>query len=475
MRLQQQPVQGSATMAATLSPAGLGVLVACQILPQIDFSIVNVALDPIGHSLGAAANGLVLVVAFYALAFATLLAAGGRLGDRYGRKRLLLAGIAGFGLASGLCGLAGSLPMMLFGRLLQGACGALLMPQILATIHASLHGPRHRRAVGIYTAIGGLSVAIGQILGGWLVSADFFGLGWRLGFFVNLPICAAALILALRNVPDSRGAELRSLDFCGMGLFAAFLLCLLLPVAIGGAWPAMHWLLLGLVPAGLALWRVESALEARGERPLMPPSLFRVPGAPAGFLAQAAVTFCYSGFLFVTALCLQRNIGFSPQQSGDSFGSLGLMFFLGSMIGKRQDNGQAFVLGAIVTVAGFAGCSGYLYAYGRDLHLWQMMLGTGLVGLGNAFMLTSAYRIILSNIGAQHAGEASAAVSTMQQGCYALGTAVAATFFGRMLGQGYPTAFMATMGALCLILLVVAALVWQRQRPSRVPVDSMAC
>lgn len=470
MRLQQQgaPTAGTAAAAApVLTPAGLAILVACQILPQVDFSIVNVALDPIGRSLGSTAQGLVLVVAFYALAFAVLLAAGGRLGDRYGRKRMLLIGMVGFGLASGLCGLADTLPMMLAGRLLQGGFGALLMPQILATIHAGLHGARHRRAVGLYTAVAGLSVAIGQILGGWIVSADVYGLGWRLGFFVNLPIGGLALVLALRHVPETRGGQAPALDMRGMWLLAVLLLCLLLPVALGGTWPAVDWLLVALLPAGIALWRVESRLETRGGRPLLPPSLLRAHLAPTGFLAQAAVTFCYAGFLFVTALCLQHSLGFSPRQSGDSFGSLGVMFFLGSLLSKRLDNGPGFVLGALLTLSGFVAACGLLQCLGRDLQVPQLMFATGLVGLGNAFMLSAAYRIILAHIGAHHAGEASVAVSTIQQACYGLGTAAAAALYGRGLPLGYAGAFTITALSLCAVLLGVAGVVWLGHRSGR--------
>lgn len=148
-------LQISQAEPAALSPLGLGILVTGQLLTQLDFSIVNVALDRIGTTLATDATGLVLVVACYGVSFATLIGAGGRLGDRYGRKRLFLIGAAGFCLASLLCGQATGLLPMLAGRLLQGVFGALLMPQILATIHASLHGPRHSSAVGIYTAVPG--------------------------------------------------------------------------------------------------------------------------------------------------------------------------------------------------------------------------------------------------------------------------------------------------------------------------------
>ncbi|WP_074769925.1 MFS transporter [Magnetospirillum fulvum] len=460
------------TSPATLSSFGLVVLVTGQLLTQLDFSIVNVALDRIGDSLGTDATGLVLVVASYGLSFATLLGTGGRLGDRYGRKRLFLIGATGFCVASMLCGLATSLVPMLAGRLLQGAFGALLMPQILATIHATMHGSRHSRAVGIYTAVAGLSVVIGQVVGGWLVSADLFGLGWRLGFFVNLPVCILVVGFGLALIPETQGAGAPSMDAAGMVLFALFLLCLLLPVSLGSDWPMMRWLIVGLAPVGIALWRVESRREAEGGTPLLPPSLMRAPMAMTGFLAEAAVTFCYASYLFVTALCLQSEIDFSPLRSGESFCGLGALFFLGSLVskplGKRLGNHRAFALGAGLTAVGTLATAWLIGAFGPLLGVVHIIAASSLVGLGNAFMLTSAYRIALSHVEKHHAGEASVALTTIQQGCFALGTAFAGAVYAGLLPTGYATAFAGAGLSLCVLLAVVAVVVvWPSSATSR--------
>lgn len=452
---------------APLSPLGMVLLVTGQVLTQLDFSIVNVALDRIGASLGTDATGLVLVVASYGLSFATLLGAGGRLGDRFGRKRLFLIGATGFCLASMLCGLADGLLTMLAGRLLQGACGALLMPQILATIHATLQGPRHSRAVGIYTAVAGLSVIAGQVLGGFLVSADLLGLGWRLGFFVNLPVCLLVVGLGLFVIPDTRGVGTPRADGWGMALFALFLVCLLLPVSLGGSWPALRWLVLALPPIGLTLWRVEARQEAAGGRPLLPPSLLRAPRALVGFLAEAAVTFCYAGYLFVTALCLQSALGFTPAQSGDGFIGLGTLFFLGSLVskrvGERLGDAGAFALGAALTIAGLLVTAGLIAIDGRALAVAPVIAASALVGLGNALMLTSAYRIALSHVGKHHAGAASVALTTVQQGCFALGTAFAGAVYAGVLSQGFASAYLAAALAMAPFLATVAVVVTVRR------------
>ncbi|ENM5772504.1 MFS transporter, partial [Vibrio mimicus] len=176
---------GTQRQTSELPLLGILLLVIGQILPQVDFSIVNVALDVIGRTLSTDETGLVLIVALYGLSFAALIATGGKLGDRYGRKRFFMVGILGFCIASAVCGIATHIVIMLVGRTLQGLCAALLLPQILATIHATLEGERHRYALGVYTSIAGLSVVMGQVVGGWLVSANLWDLGWRVAFFIN--------------------------------------------------------------------------------------------------------------------------------------------------------------------------------------------------------------------------------------------------------------------------------------------------
>lgn len=248
-----------------------------------------------------------------------------------------------------------------------------------------------------------------------------------------------------------------------MTLFALFLLCLLLPVALGTDWPALRWLALGLPPAGIALWQVEARREAQGGRPLLPPSLLRTPMVATGFLAETAVTFCYAGYLFITALCLQSAVGFSPLRSGDGFCGLGAMFFLGSLVskplGERFGNYRLFALGAGLSAAGLLATLWALHAFGSSLSVVHIVTASSLAGLGNAFMLTSAYRIALARVEKHHAGEASVALTTVQQGCFALGTAFAGTIYADLLPSGYVLAYAGSALSLCLLLAIAAGVV----------------
>ena len=145
--------------------AGLILLLTGQMLPLIDTSITNVALDSITHSLHATATELELIVALYGVAFAVCLAPGSKLGDNLGRRRLFMWGVACFGLASLLCGMAGNIEQLLGARIIQGAGAALIMPQILATLHVTLKGTAHARAISLFGGIGGIAFIVGQMGG----------------------------------------------------------------------------------------------------------------------------------------------------------------------------------------------------------------------------------------------------------------------------------------------------------------------
>lgn len=184
-----------------LTPLGLLTVLLGAALPMIDFFIVNVALPTIDHDLHAGPAMLEMVVAGYGVAYAMLLVLGGRLGDMIGRRRLFLWGLVAFGLTSLACGLAPDAGTLVAARVAQGAAAALLLPQVLATIQATTTGKRRAKAVSLYGGTAGVASAVGQVLGGLLVSVDLAGTGWRAVFLVNVPISAAAWLLAARTVP----------------------------------------------------------------------------------------------------------------------------------------------------------------------------------------------------------------------------------------------------------------------------------
>lgn len=443
-----------------LSSLGVLLLVAGQILPQINFSIINVALDVIGKALKTDATGLILIVALYGLSFAALIATGGRLGDKYGRKRLFMIGTAGFCIASAICGFATDIISMLSGRLLQGFFAALLLPQILATIHTTLEGERHRYAVGLYTAIAGLSVVLGQVIGGWLVSANLWGCGWRIAFFINIPVGIIIFMACYFVIPETKSDEEQHMDMGGVTLLLLCLSFIMIPVSLGKHWPELWWLLPAALPCGILLWHVEKSHEIAGRKAILPPSLFKTPMVINGFISEMAVTFTYPGYLFVSALCLQSELGFTPFESGNTFIALGTLFFIGSLLSKplsrRIGDVKSYSIGAALTVTGFLATVYLFHKFKFDLTFYHLWIATGVIGLGNSIMLTSAYRLALSRVGKHHASEASSALATVQQGCFALGTAFAGAIYSFTLSQGFLNAITISISMLSLLVIFVS-------------------
>jgi MFS family permease len=461
---------------SNLSRGGLYLLLAGLLLPQIDFSIVNVALDAIAHSLGATEMELELIVAVYGVAFAVCLAMGARLGDNFGRRRLFGWGVALFTVASLLCGLAGSVWLLLAARVLQGVGAALSVPQILATIHVSLRGHAHSRALGLYSAINGLAFVVGQIFGGYLVSADVAGLGWRSVFLVNLPIGLAVLAGMRRLIPETRAKNAAHVDWPGTVLLALVILCLLLPLALG---PVLHWplscvvLLLSVPPLLWGLTRVELWQERRKGFPLLPPTLLRLPSMRFGLWFAVLFFASFGGFMFAMALTLQIGAGQSSLQSGNSFVAMGTAFFAGSLLTTRAfarfKRTSVLLFGCAAQMCGLLALMVTLYKVWPQPSILNLVPATLLIGFGQAFMVGSFFRIGLSEVPIEHAGAGSSMLSTVQQTAFGLGPALFGAVLTQSLhlsGGNYLNASLAALATeVCLMVMLIAVSVREGRRP----------
>ncbi|GAA2353349.1 hypothetical protein GCM10010417_07030 [Streptomyces carpaticus] len=264
------PGLGTARLLATLSALLVSV---------VGFAAAGIAVPDIGASLGATAGEQSLVVSVYALGFAVPMVLGGRLGDLYGRRRLFLLGMAGFTLFSLVSALAPGITVLIGARALAGISAAAMVPQVLATITASTQGPERARAVALFGATAGGATAIGQVLGGVLLSVPLLGAPWRSVFAMSVLMGALAFVAALRRLPDTRASGHRSLDLTGTSLLGFALLALMVPVSQGGAlgWPVWCWALLGASPVLFAVfWRWQVRLHRSDRVPLVPPPLFRL-------------------------------------------------------------------------------------------------------------------------------------------------------------------------------------------------------
>lgn len=456
--------------SSAVSPgrAGLLLLLTGQMLPLIDTSITNVALDSITHSLDASATQLELIVALYGVSFAVCLAMGSKLGDNYGRRRLFMWGVVLFGLASLLCGMAGSIGELLAARTLQGAGAALIVPQVLATLHVTLKGTAHARAISLYGGIGGIAFIVGQMGGGWLVSADIAGLGWRNAFFINVPICLLVLAFSQRFVPETRREAHAAIDWQGTFSLALILCCLLFPMALG---PELHWpwtlqlMLLAVLP--LLVWMRISALrkQHRGEQPLLPPRLLKLTSIRFGMAIALLFFSAWSGFMFCMALTMQSGLGMPPWQSGNSFIALGIAYFVSALYAPkliaRYSMGRILLTGLGIQIAGLLLLIATFQHFGQHTAALAMVPSTALIGYGQALIVNSFYRIGMRDISACDAGAGSAILSTLQQATLGLGPAILGSLFltlAQRSGGNYPQALIDFLAVEVVMMLLLGAI-----------------
>ncbi|MEU7582653.1 MFS transporter [Streptomyces sp. NPDC041068] len=451
---------------AFLTPLGLLTVLLGASLSSIDFFIVNVALPSIERDLHASPATLEMVVAGYAVAYAVLLVLGGRLGDTYGRRKLFLWGVAAFGLTSLACGLAPGAWWLVGARVAQGAASALMLPQVLATIHATTRGERRARAVALYGAVSGIGGLLGQALGGALVAADVLGTGWRAVFLINVPIAAAALLVGVRAVPDSRAERPARGDVLGTVLFAGALTALLLPLTEGRAtgWPL--WSVLLLIAAPLLGWvfgAVESRAERTGGSPLLPPSLLREPAVRKSLALGLPIFLGFSGFMFGFAILLQQGLRYGALKAGLAVIPMGLTQIPASMLVPplvRRWGTRAMTRAALVHAAGLA-VMGLTVLWVPWSALTPLALAPGLLlcGLGQGVQLALYYRVALAAVPAARAGAGSGLAATVQQSCLAVGVATLGSLFLALVPSlGMRDAFALVLGVQLVGLLGLALL-----------------
>ncbi|WTT92134.1 MFS transporter [Streptomyces sp. NBC_00076] len=451
-------VRPSSVVPPALGGLGLFTVLLAAALPLIDFFIVNVALPTIAADLSAGESVLELVVSGYGLAYAVLLVLGGRLGDLFGRRRFFLGGMAAFGLTSLACGLAPTAWTLVAARIAQGAASAAMLPQVLATIQAATAGPRRAKAMGLYGATAGLSMVLGQILGGVLVAATplsfLFGAGggWRAVFLVNVPVVLVGLVLAARSVPETRAKRPEPVDVPGTVLLAAALLTLLAPLTEGRAagWPLWTWLSLAAFPfVAAAFYAVERRADRLGRTPLVPPSLFALVSLRRGLVMILPFSVGFSGFMFVIAVALQQGAGLSPVRAGLALAPLAVTFLFTSIAGPRliaRYGTRVVTAGALLQAVGVGLIALAAWRSWPDLGLVALLPGGAIAGVGQALQLPVIFRIVLSEVPPARAGVGSGVMSTAQQSALALGVATLGTLFLSLVpGLGMRDALVITL------------------------------
>ena len=429
------PAGPIAAPSPVLSSIGLFVLLVAASLPFIDFYIVNVALPTIDSTLHASAPALELVVAGYGTAYALLLIVGGRLGDAYGRRRVFTLGLIGFTVTSLICGLAPGIWALVGARVAQGIAGALIIPQVLATFHATLDGPRQAKAIGSYGATIGVSTVAGQLIGGILVTADIAGATWRPVFLVNVPIGLIVIIAAPYLIPETRSPRHASVDLLGTGLFGLTIISLLVPLTEGQSlgWPLWTWLVLAVSPlAAVATYRAERSSERRGGSPLLPPSLLGLPSMRRGLGLGLPFFLELGGFLFVISLTVQTGLHQDAIVSGLVVAPLGVLYLAGSVLTPRliaRYGRSVMTAGGVLAALGLASLVVNVTTTWPHVNLFAFVPGMAAVGLGNSLIAVPLNRLLLADVPPERAGIGGGVTVTLQQTGYALGVATLGTLF----------------------------------------------
>ncbi len=456
----------------------LGVTLVVGFMSLLDVTIVNVAIPSMRAGLDTSASTIQWVVSGYALAFGLTLVAGGRLGDAYGRRRMMLIGLVGFVASSAAVGLAPSAELVIAARLLQGATAGLLTPQNSGIIQQLFRGAERGRAFGLFGLTVSISSAAGPVLGGLIISATGEENGWRWLFLVNVPIGLVALAAILRLVPHREPSpdDVRSrLDLLGAGLLGLAVLCLLYPLvsAEGGArWPLL--LLLGAPAAGWAFLRWEARVLARGKAPLLDVGLLRrLPGYGNGLAVGTLYFTGFTGIFLVLSVFLQEGLGLSALRTG----LLLTPFALGSAVTSPIAGRLVSLVGRRITVYSLAVMmTGVLLVAllvpGREgAALWWLLVPTLLLaGLGGGGVISPNFTLTLAEVPPHMGGAAGAALQTGQRIGSAMGAALLMTVYGITDAMSSPgPALRAALFASLAVLALAMAMSLRSRRQDAAP------
>jgi EmrB/QacA subfamily drug resistance transporter len=429
----------------------------------LDGTVVNVALPALGRDLDADFAALQWTVNGYLLSLAALILLGGSLGDRFGRRRLFVVGTVWFGVASLLCGLAPDVRTLIAARVLQGIGGALLTPGSLALLQASFARADRGRAIGAWSGLGSVAAALGPFLGGLVVEVS-----WRWVFLLNVPLCAAVVVVAQRHVPESKDPDAaRSIDVGGAVLGALGLAGITYAlIALGEDGRSLVVTLTGGV--GVLLLVAFVLLERRLREPLLPPDIFASRQFTAVNLVTFAVYAALSGFFFLVVVHLQVVAGYSPLASGVALVPITLLMAAfssrsGAYAARRGPRlqltvGPVLMAAALLLLARVGSTASYLV---------DVLPGVLLFGLGLTVMVAPLTTTVLAAAPDRHAGLASGVNNAVARTAGLLAVAVVPVAAGiggtdyqdpERFAPGFATASYLMAGLLLLggVLAVVA-------------------
>ncbi len=425
------------------------------LIVSMDATIVNVAIPSIRTDLAATPAQIQWVIDIYTLVLASLLMLAGATGDRLGRRRVFQIGLTLFALGSLACSLAPTIEALIAARFLQAVGGSMLNPVALSIISQIFTKPVERaRALGVWGGVVGISMALGPIVGGLLIDT----IGWRSVFWINLPICAAALVLTAVFVPESRSATMRNVDLVGQGLAILFLFGTVYTLIEGPVLGWGHPRVIGTAVVAAVALTAFLAYESRRVDPFLDLRFFRsIPFATATINAVSAFA-AWGAFLFMMSLYLQGERGYSAMHTGliylpIAIGALVFSPLSGRLVGRYGARPSLVTAGVLIAAA-----AAMLTALDAATPVWWLLMVFAVFGIGFSMVNAPITNAAVSGMPTDRAGAASAVTSTSRQVGVSIGVALCGSVAGSALAQG-GTDFAAAARPLWFICIVLGLLV----------------
>src|SRR3954447_10555951 len=454
----------------------LAIVSIALFMTTLDNLVVSTALPSIRKSLGASIESLEWTVNAYTLSFAVLLLTGAALGDRFGRRRMFVIGVGAFTVSSAAAALAPTTTALVAARALQGAGAALVLPLTLTLLSEAVDESKRGLALGIWSGVSGLGVALGPLVGGIVVN----GLSWEYIFWINVPVGLVLIPLAARQLEESYGPD-RHLDLPGLGLAAAGLLGIVFGIVRGQALGWTSAPILASAGAGVLLMAAFVAWELRAKAPMLPMRFFRSRTFAATNGVSFAMFFGMFGAIFLLAQFFQTAQGYSPLEAGlRTLPLTAVPIFVAPLAGLLSDRiGSRPLMFAGLALQ--AGALGWLASnLSATMSYSQMIIPFMMAGAGLALVFAPAANAVLGSVRPEEAGQASGATNAIREVGGVLGIAVLASVFTGAGGYTSPSTFVGglvpavataavVLGVGAAIALAIPALRRTRGLPAEIP------
>jgi EmrB/QacA subfamily drug resistance transporter len=436
----------------------LGLVLLADALDVIDATVTNIAAPTIARELNGGESLVKWLGPAYMLAMGVLLVVGGRLGDKFGQRRLFLIGMGGFTLASAAAGFSPDPALLIVARVAQGAFGALLIPQGMAIMTKAFSRDMLARAFGLFGPVLGLSSVGGPVLAGFIISADLFGLSWRPIFLANIILGIIGLVVAARILPrDDDGDRSAVIDGWGSGLLAVTMIGLLYGLIEGSTngWTAVPVV---SIIVGVLFFVAFAHRQRTATHPLITPSLMKNRGFTSGLLVCLVAAAAGTGLIFVLSLFMQEGLHVSPRDT--SLGLVPLPLGLvaagfAAMGGLVATLGRTLVFtGLVVDLAGCGWVLALVVHSGTNVSLWALAPALFVIGTGIGLSFATIPAVALGDAKPDEAGSASGSFSSIQQLASAIGSAAVTSTFFQAATSGLAHAMEVTL----IVILAVTAL-----------------